>query len=229
MFPSATPNTDRFQRTPLKKFTGTLKELPRLVKNEQNDRQRAVFDFTDVIVIESDEPYPFPIVTIEIGYSPEGKNNGWDVFKNSMYKLFNDTEYSTMFERLVGKEQTWWYGDCEIRRPASEAEGEDKDANGKDIWKLRPSKAWQITWLEGAESATQAAGKPLNEALVDLLDGKTDSDFYAAMFSDQSLRAYGTEYTKAVEAAAQRKLVEGLVTLGLVTQDADGIYHKVGN
>ena len=201
--------------------------MPTLVKNEQNDRQRVVFNFTDVTVIESDEPYPFPIATVEVPYNPEGKNNSWDVWKRSMYAVFGDQNYDTMFERLADKEQEWWYGDCEIRRPGDEGSGED-DASVRSNWKLRPSKAWQIVQLEGAGGAATTSGKTLNEAAVELLVGKTREQFQAAVFSPEgnSLKAYGAEYNKLVEQLSQQQYLPALVALGMVTVDENGVYSK---
>ena len=225
-----TPNTDSFQRTPLTRFRGTLKDI-NLVKNERFNSQRAVFDFTDVTVIESTEPYPFPIATIEVNYRPDGKDNPWDVWKKSVYSAFGDEDYGTMLDRLVGKEQEWWYGDAMLRRTANENAGEepDKDEAGKDIWRLRPSKAWQVTWIEGAGGAKAAGGKGLNELLAELANGKDKTGFNTALFSPDAnpLKSFGVEFTKAVEVASKSELLPALVTIGLLSVDSDGVYHKV--
>ena len=225
-----TPNTDAFSRTPLIRFRGTLKDL-NLVKNERfENSQRAVFDFIDVTVMESTEPYPFPIAQIEINYRPEGKDNPWDIWKKSVYAAFGDENYDTMMERLIGAEQEWYYADVMLRRTANERAGEepDKDEAGKDIWKLRPSKAWTVTWVEGGKSAAAAAGKTLNEAAVELLVGKTREQFQAAVFSPEgnSLKAYGAEYNKLVEQLSQQQYLPALVALGMVTVDENGVYSK---
>lgn len=225
------PSTDAF-RPPLVRFRGILKEEPVLVDREFDGRksQQVQFNFTDLVVIESNEPYLFPIATITLRYDPNNRTgNAWDVFKKSMYKAFGDEDYGSMLDRLVGKEQEWWYGDCEMRMPPPDDSDEPPGPDGRPVWKMRPTKAWQIVSIEGVTKPANTNGKGLNEALVELLDGKTRVEFQAALFSPEgnALKAYGAEHGKAVEAASQQKLLPMLEAMNLVTVDADGVYHKV--
>ncbi len=72
--------------TPLRRFQGTLKEY-KSEKHTPQDGGREymviVFDFTDVVVLESVEPYPFPIATLNVSYSTATETR-WDALAKSI-------------------------------------------------------------------------------------------------------------------------------------------------
>ena len=208
--------------SPLIKFRGILKEYELIETTYQDSgrkSERVKFDFTDVQVIESREPYSFPIATIQIGYNNQSDSR-WDVWKESAAKFLPTRD----IDLLQGKEQEWYYGPAKVRGPLKNEDGEDviDERTGKAKWGLMDADAWQVTWVEGAEVAD---GASITDRVLELLDGKTESAFNAALMTDQEARRF-PQYMDTVSAMTDRKLIPGLVTAGLVKQNTDGTYSK---
>lgn len=201
---------------PLIEFKGILKDYNMITeKRQDSDREstRVEFDFIDVEVIESREPYNFPIAKIVVGYSRR-PDTVWDVLATSFRKVLPEQD----IDLLVGKQQHWQYAPCSLRRPTGE-----KDAKGRDIWDKVPSDAWQLVECEGYGDPNSPG---LNDALVDLADGKSDKEFYSAMFADRDIKKM-SGFQTAMEMASERTLLTSLVAGGRLNKNSDGVYHKV--
>lgn len=207
--PSFEPSKD--SQHPLVRFRGVLNKYEAQEQTfEGSDRKsvRVAFAFTDLEVLEANEPYNFPITIVNIPYSESSKTR-WEALKNSASKVLPQRD----IDLLIGKKQEWYWTDCTLRT---------RDDAGK--WGDAPGKAWQIVSVEG--SGPSDSGQTLNQALVDMVDGKSDSAFYQMVFTDPKVKAM-PGFTNAVEAITNRTLLESFITAGLVTRDSDGIYHKV--
>lgn len=177
--------------------------------NEQNRTFKLVnFNLIDVEVIESVEPYPFPIATITIGYN-SNEGTKWGVFAKSIASVFG---HVPSIDELLGKKQEWAYLDCELRLP-----------DDNNIWANREAKAWQLVSIDGVEGASGEPVVDVTERVLELVDGKSEQDFYQVLYTDEVVRGH----PDIVTAATERKLLTTLMEAGKITRDTEGIYHKV--
>jgi hypothetical protein len=199
--PKITPPSD--SRHPLIHFTGVLDNYKATQeKNEQSNREYVVvtFNFTGVEVIESTEPYNFPIATIPVPYS-ERSSTAWAAFASSCRTLLPDTD----LDLLVGKKQTWKYAATTLRRP-----------NTEGVWGDVEGNAWQVLSLEGAST-----GQDVTKQVVSIAIGKTEPEFYKSVFSNESLKKL-PGYGEIVESVVDRTLVDKLTQMGLI-KVVDGV------
>lgn len=194
--------------TPLLRFKGTLKDYEVEDRTADNRTYKAVnFNFIDLEVIESTEPYPYPIAVISIGYNP---NDGtkWAIFAKSIAKVFG---HVPSIDDLVNKHQEWEYGDAKLRLP---------DEQG--VWDTRDGKSWQLVSIDGVEGGAARSPEDITPHVLDLLDGKTEQDFYQALYQDELVRKHPDIITSATE----RTLLSTLETAGKATRDDQGVWHR---
>ena len=202
--------------TPLRRFSGKLQDyVPTKVTPEGGrEYMSIVFNFVDVVVIESVEPYPFPIATINISYSTSTETR-WDALATSIKKLFESTP---ALEELVGKTQEWAYLPAKLRKKLPDAEG--------GAWVTADDEAWQVVSIGEASAGSQAAGTEpgfdIDAHILNLLDGKTEQDFYQAFYQDPKVRSH----PELITAATERKLLGTLEEAGRVSRDSEGIWHR---
>lgn len=219
------PPVDNF-RHPLIRFVGTLDKFeivvnePRPEYGRMKQSQSVKFYFSNITVIESHEPYPFPTTDVTIPHSTAG-NTRWAAWTESVRSLVPPGENS--LEAITGKRQEWFFKPAQLRAPMRDPDTGEviQDASGKDKWGIQPADAWQVVMIEGFN----VSGKDLMDEVVDLLDGKTDKEFLEQLFTNQTLKSY-PGFTDVVEAATDRKLIPQLVSMGKVSQDTEGKYHK---
>lgn len=213
-------------RTTLRKFEGVLKTA----QPDMSDRGfvTVMFSFTDVVVIESTEPYTFPIAQIPISYSDRGETV-WAAFSASYRDLVPPElwgESDDPLEPLIGRKQVWEFAPAKLRRPEVDDEGvTKKNDKGKDIWSVQDGFAWQIVSVEGFRSR-EDQGKTLFEIIAEKVDGMTDQKILEWIYTDKEIKGYDG-YAKLVESATDRELMPALLSAGLVTQDAEGVYKTV--
>ena len=225
--PNANPPTD--SRTPLIRFKGVLKQYQGEVRHDDarnRDFQMVVFDFTDVEVLETSEPYPFLIAKIEISYSDRADTR-WAAFTKS-FRNVCATQGGSL-DPLVGKKQEWHQGPCLLRQPVVDEEGNPVEEKGRPKWANQPSTAWQVVSVEGFANA--ANNGKFNDALLDLINGKTEEEFTQALFnqSEQSeLKSYDVdEFNKTVNKQIKRELLPMLEDAKLIKKNIEGVWSKV--
>ncbi len=211
-------------RTPLVRFRGTLKNI--VADERANDRGSYVvgkFDFTDVVVLESTEPYPFPIATIELPYNPK-IGTRWNVFAISANKILGTNDINL----LQNKDQEWYYGPCKIRGPLYNEDGTEKiGKNGRPEWGDVATSGWQVVSVEGfSNSNGTSSGINLTDLIIDMVNGKTDKEFYAEFFTDPTIKK-APGYLDASEAASERKLLVSIAGAGRIVQNSEGVWSKV--
>lgn len=218
---------------PLIRFRGTLKEVtPVTYKDENNPsdkgRMTVKFDFIDITVIDTEEPYPYPTTTGSLPYSDRAETI-WMAWANSFRNIVPKAEWQTLsmpFKILEGKVQEWAYMPARLRRPLTDENGEAiNDAAGKQKWGVQDADAWQLVSVEGYGG--ESGGVNIYDLIIEKLDGADDKDFMEWLFTDMSLKSV-PGHGAAVEAQAERKLIPMLLETGRLTQDANGIYHKAG-
>ncbi len=196
--------------TPLLHFKAMLKEYTSdKIKDEGSGREYMVvkFNFTDLEVIASTDPYPFPVAVIEVGYSSTEKTK-WDALAKSIKGLFGRTP---ALDEIVGKMQEWRFADCKLRTK------DEEDGQWKDL----PGQAWQVISLDGIAGAAETA-MDINDHILDLLDGKTETDFNQLIFTDPKVRGHAD----IIEAHTNRELLPSLAKAERAYRDDDGVWHK---
>jgi hypothetical protein len=213
------------QQSPLVRFSGVLKEWKQDIREATETNSRTSvgvkFDFTDVTVIESTEPYNFPIASLRIPYSDRA-GTAWAEFTKSLRALVPMEVLMGSAEPLDvlnGKVQEWYYAPVKLRRPGKEGDPDEKE------WKLRDAKAWTLVSCEGYGVAGGAGN--IMDAIVEFIgkDGKKDAEIYQWLYTDQTLKGMGG-FSSAIEAAAERTLLSGLVTGGKLKEEG-GAYKAV--
>ena len=196
--------------TPLRKFEGILKgyNSEKKMGTGEGAKEYMVinFDFTDLVVMESTEPYPHPIATLSISYSTSTESK-WDALAKSIKKVMG---LQTTIDQLVGKKQVWSYLPATLR---TLIDGE---------WKNAELEAWQLASIDGASTSSGATdSKEADARILELLDGKTEQDFYQEFYQDDIIRGH----PELIEAATQRTLLPALQKAGKINRDAEGIWH----
>ncbi len=195
--------------TPLLRFRGTLKEYLSKPQQDQGGRSFMVIDFNfiDIAVIESVEPYAFPICTIGVGYSTTADTK-WDALAKSIKKLFGRTP---ALDEIVGKQQEWHFAPAMLTTK-DESTGQ---------WIKQPTNAWQIVSIDGLGSPAQASAD-IDAHVLDLLDGKNEQDFQQVFFVDPEIR----KHPELIEQATNRQLLPNLESAGRAYRDDAGVWHK---
>lgn len=213
--------TDDFN-SPLVRFKGICKAQTIVQKEAEENRRASTslkLDFVDVTVIESTEPYPFPIASFTIPYSERGETR-WAAFTSSLRKIVPPDLIATgSLDFLVGKEQEWHFTGARLRLPVRDENNEVKlDASGKQVWGVQEGKAWQILNLEGFGQAEQ--GNILDTIRDWIGEGKKDQEIYQYVFTEQKLKSF-KDYNQTVEAVASRKLIESMTLMGMVKVEGE--------
>lgn len=225
---------------PLIHFKGVLKEYHPVDAGGGGRKYTVIeFNFTDVEVIESREPYYFPITSFGIGYSAPsdrgrpGQGNRWEVLSASLRKLLGPE--NAELKVLKGKMQEWEQRPGTIRQALKDEDGnqvmmENPDGspvignNGqpREEWGDVVLPCWQLVALEGVGSAEEVDTEFMGH-LCGLADGKDDRAFYEAAFGDSKV----TGKPDVVQSITDRLLVQTLLDAGRLERSTDGMLHKV--
>ena len=218
-------------QSPLREFIAVLESWEAETREAQADNpgdtprkyQVITFNFKDLEVIESTEPYAFPIAVLSIGYAPPTVSRGntrWDALAGSIRKLTPDPD----LDLLVGKRMTWAMLPSTLRQALVEEDGTPKlDGRLKALWGDVQVDAWQVKEIEGLGSIAES-DEEFMDFLVGEADGKTPTDWYEALLGDRRVTQGRGDIVTAI---TERKILDTLLTAGKLTQDSDGILHKV--
>lgn len=217
-------------QSPLIRFRGVLKEVKESTYTPQgggNERLSLEFNFVDVVVIESREPYPFPIASVRVGYS-DRPNTKFAALSKGFKEIVPREEFAQLenpFEVLKGRNQEWYYGPAQLRLPLKNEDGSDKvDGAGKAVWGVIEGLAWQIVGVDGYQSAS---GPSLMDQIVDYAHGHTMQEIGQWIYTNQSLKSF-PGFNSAAEGIASRSLLPMLEASGKIKLGDDGKYVKVG-
>ena len=227
--------------SPLRHFRGKLDSIAGAMVQRGNmpqARLELTYNFSDVEVFVSTEPYPFPIAQISMLHSNRVKS-GMGVLGASIDKIINagldenaPQEQAKNQDFLTGKVQEWKFTAGHMMP--------DRDDQGN--WTEKPREAWEVVYVEGvggtahsgAGAAAPVAGDapapvpaatevtPIQQAL-NLLDGKTQQEWNNIVFQDPIVKA---------DAALTNSIIGGtflspMVESGMLTVDENQIYHVV--
>ena len=165
---------------PLIHFKGELSNIEWETK-EFDDRKshQATFNFIDVTVIRSVEPYILPIANIRFNMS-RAANTRWAAMTSSFRKIVPLEAYAGMETPpniLVGKMQEWALSTVPLT-------GINQDT-GK--FEVKDREAWQLVSVEGF---TDSSGPSLMELVVENSDGKNKEEISNWIFTDQPIKSY---------------------------------------
>lgn len=207
-----------FQRTPLREFKGVLEGITAsLVDRFQPPRTEIIFNFTDMNVIETVEPYPFPIAQISIMQSNR-EQSFWGVFAESAGRLV--PEGVIMVAQLIDYLQ----GKVLHMKLTSGHMMWDRD-KGEET----PRDCWELVGVEGVV-AQPASGEPVaikevgvspTDVALKLLDGKNIQDWNQIVFQDPAVKSDGDLITSILN----NTFIPSMKEKGIVSVDENGVHH----
>ena len=191
--------------TPLQDFWGTLVSIDQKQEDfggKGKPKLKATFNFKDVKVILSTEPYNFPTAPIVFFWSG-AKRSGWGILSNSITKLIPEDQ---PVEFLIGKK-------VHMVLTAGHTFGKDKKTN-EDIIK----DCWEVLEIEGIATKLNA-----RERVLDIIDGKTDVQFNQAAVGDPVLKTDSELMSQLIG----QTLLPALEASNKIKKDEGGVWHKV--
>ena len=219
-------------KSPLRHFRGKLESITGAMVQRGTmaaAKLEVCYNFSDLEVFESASPYPFPVAQITMMHSIRDKS-AMGVLGASMDKLVNaglDSNTPQTQARnqdvLIGLMQEW------------------RITGGHMMWdndkkEETPRDCWEVVWAEDlggtpnsgvapASAGTPAApnGESASQRALKLLDGKTQAQWNNVVFQDTVVKGDPV----LVNSIIQGEFIVTAEEAGLVTKDADGIYHTV--
>jgi hypothetical protein len=207
--PSFAEPTD--SQIPVQKFSGVLKSYEPEERTDQRTNRSWMsikFNFVDIEVIRSTEPYPHPIIPLSISYS-DRSNTRWAALAGSARKVMPTVD----MDLLVGKRQTWELLPATVRALNNET----------DTWEPMSRNCWQVVEVEGYGSPETNGN--IMDALVDLAHGKTESEFNSEVFNSSTIRNM-VGFQSAVESITNRKFFPMMEETGKLTKNDEGVWSK---
>jgi len=222
-------------RSPLRYFRGKMDSITgSMVQRGQMKQARLEvnYNFSDIEVFESTEPYPFPVAQVSMMHSNRTKS-GMGVLGASMDKIINagldenlPQEKTKNQDFLIGKVQEWKVTPGHLM-PAQDETGD---------WTEKPREAWEVVYVEGcggvphsgvaastmsSQKAPASGVTPAQEA-VNLLDGKTQQQWNNVVFQNSAVKGS----PELINAIISGTFLPAMEASGQVTKDANGVYHK---
>lgn len=192
-----------FETSPLRHFKGVLENYGVREVAGNFPGTRVDLMFRDVEVIESTEPYHFPIAQISIRYSDK-ENSAWGIFAKSAVQFMPD---GTDFEDLKGQL-------LEMKLTPGHKFGIDK-VTGEEVVR----DMWECVGIPSMAGA-EAKVPPKIQALR-LLDESTEQDWNKVVFADPAVKSDG----ELVQSILSRAFLPALVAAGVASQDENQVWH----
>ena len=205
---------------PLRKFKGNFAGYETAPATGY-EGTRVQLNFNEIEVLETTEPYNFPITTVNVGQSNKHKSR-WGYLADSLAALLADDED---IKDAIGRQMTLVFCDNQDGRPA-----------GKPIWnkeadpaefpdKMVPTAVWIVTEMEGANAGGSDASSSGAQSAADWAEeniiGKTRADFNKWFFADAKCR----KDTALQRTVTDKSFLNGLTQLGRIVENADGIFE----
>lgn len=203
-------STETSGLSPLRRFKSILQSIKKETRmGNRGPYDVAIFSFTDVEVLESTEPYPFPTAQLQISHSTRTETR-WAAFADSIRRLFGEEEGATT-DPLVGKKQEWAMLPAPTRRPVdlNEPQGD---------WETQDTDCWQVVSVEGAAEAAA----DLSAHILELLDGVPEAKSSEVLLADKQVMAS----PDTINAITGRALLPALLASGALMRDEEGVLHK---
>lgn len=216
------PTSKAIDTAPPTDFEPTLQDFKCLItdiydetRTGNNDRQSEwiVFDCAELEVIEAKEPYTLPTAKIDVRYL-RIPGTQWAVMAASIEKC----GYKGDINGLIGKHVRFQYAPAMLNLPKRDADNNIVPGQ----YENRSGRAMQIIEIEGVENTSNK----LEDALLEMIDGKTALEFKSAFLSNMDLQQL-TGYDTVAIGVTQDTFLPLMVTGGKVSVDENGVYHKV--
>jgi len=217
-----------FQATPLRDFWGNLTDFAGQMRDGQRGPYLVVlYNFNNLEVIETNEPYTNPIAQIEISHSSRAKSR-MGYFGASVDRVINagvppevPQEQTKNQSYLIGKR-------CHMRYTPGHMvwNQEAKEERPVDCWELvevqgEATPAPAAATVPGVVAPPPAAGPTAAQQALALLDGKTEQQWHQAVFVDPIVKGDSTIINDIIG----RKFLAPLEAAGMVAKDESGVYH----
>lgn len=236
---------------PLRRFFGVLVSCPQETKkydegtpNERSSVQLSL-NFKDLEVVESVEPYNFPIYTIQLTLSNRKKSR-YGVFGMSLADILDQSltdeqkdptspEYVKPSDRpdladCIDKRIGMVMADGEEGRPPQHNlfDGRAKDElhpKGQDV----PTATWEVFSVEGYGSTDAEGGKSALDTAMELLDGKTSAQFNSAALENEVVRGDIDLFTSiGLPLSSPKNFITSMVASKQFKKDSKtGVYSRI--
>jgi len=193
--------------TPLRKFTGVFDSYA--PDEAAKFGTRVNLNFKDIEVIESAEPYAYPIATLSIKLSNR-KRSAWGHFGDSLNELIPEAEdLKDQVSKRIGMQLS-----IGVKFGKNRDTGEDIVAN-----------CWEVYSVDGKEKGGSpgATAMSAKDRAIELLDGKTLPEFNNVVYADPLVQ----KDPELLRSITDRTLVVALKATGMFTEDENGVMHKV--
>lgn len=229
-------------RSPLRHFRGKLESITGSMVQRGNMTQARLevnYNFVDIEVFDSTEPYPFPIAQISIMHNIRDRSN-MGVLGISIDKVINadinenePQEKARNQDFLIGKVQEWrvipghmmWDADKGMETPREcfevvyvEGVG-GTPHSGVAATVEAPGTTPEAPAVPG--TTPQPGGLTPAQQAMNLLDNKTQQEWNNTVFQDLLVKG-DPELTNSI---IQGTFIPPLEASGLITKDADGRFH----
>ncbi len=225
---------------PLRRVTGILDSMPTEPQTfgqgeGAKHSTRITVNMKELEVIETTEPYHFPIFTFQMTLSNRKKSR-WGVFGGSAIAII-DTQYieeqlDQANPNFLKPSDRMDIKDCIGKRLGMVvADGEDGRPEPPMLYDGRaemdkPTPTWTVYEIEGIGSAG-GQGVSAKDLAMALLDGKTLTEFNKDALANSIIRNdTGLLQSISMPATAAGSFANALVKANLFTKDEQGVYHK---
>ncbi len=185
----------------------TLQRPPNPLYPNSKAQMRLKYDFTDIEVIESKEPYEFPIFSLEVTYTPKMTASAFGALVDSLGEIVPPEGRSN--PRFVEGLR------CHMKWSETLLRGQQNDK-----WDDYPGFAWKFVGIEGY---TADEGPSLNERVLELMIGETETSFQQAYYGETALQTLAG-YNEMTEKLAQGELIKEFEEAGLIKRDEENIF-----
>lgn len=210
---------------PLKEFKGKLVGYTSEV-NSRSKKTVFLINFSDLEVIESTEPYNFPVFQIRINASNRA-NSAWGIYAKSLQRVLDSgvDKNTPDNQRKDIKDTVGKLYHIKLTPGHDFGESDEIDPETKKKKRII-QECWEVVEVEGFGSGAASSGSRQSpgEVAEALLDGKTVQQFSTEAFQNEAIRS-DPDLQRAI---ADRSFITALVSTNKFIQDAaTGIYKKV--
>jgi len=193
-----------FQRIPVREFIGKLESFPtELVTRFTPAKTYVNLNYSDIEVIETIEPYPFPIVQISIPLNKR-RVSSWTLIADSIAKFIPENQDITntvgmMYHMKITPGHMMW---------------------NRDEGKATPREAWEVIGIAGE---SMDAGVPVDATAraLELLNDKVEEEWNQLVFQDPVVKAD----SKLIDTILHRQFLPEMKAAGRATNDTNGVWH----
>ncbi len=188
----------------------TLERPPNPLYPNSKAQMQLKYNFTDIEVIESKEPFEFPIFSFPVTYTPKMTASAFGAMVDSLSEIVPPEGRSNpRFVEGLRCHMKW--SETLLR------------SQQNNVWGDYPGFAWKFVGIEGY---TADEGPTLNERVLDMLVGKTKISFQEAYYAEPDFQTM-SGYNEMTERLATGDLFDEFENAGLIKRDDEGVFAKV--